>query len=609
VPLADVVSRRVKLTKRGREFLGLCPFHNEKSPSFTVNEEKAFFHCFGCGAHGDIIEFMMRSEGLTFPETVERLAAQAGMEVPVASNEEREQAKQRHDLQSVMETACTWFETSLSGAGGAHARQYFDQRGLDGETIARFRLGFASDSRTALKEALISKGIPEEMLVTAGLLIRPEDGRETYDRFRDRVIFPITDPRGRVIAFGGRALGEAKAKYLNSPETPLFSKGRMLYAFAQARQPMFDSGTALVTEGYMDVIALHKAGFKAAVAPLGTALTEDQMRLLWRVVDEPILCFDGDTAGGRAAARAAERALPMLVPGKSLRFASLPAGEDPDSLIVHEGADAMARVIAAARPLSDMIWEIETVGHSLDTPERRAHLEKRLEDRVRQIDDRKVQDQYLRHFKDRLWTAFQASKQSKQSRPGFGRGSREPIASALYAGVPGAGAKARTDPRLLWQKILLATVINHPDMIGEIGEELGSLDFSSSELDKLRQETLQLSGVCDLDKETLARHLKEQGFEALLRDVLSRNIFMHAPFAREGTEPDDVRAGWAEAYSRYCELPILKADLKAAAKAFTEHSSSEGSDRLKSLKEQEMRTASANGEAPGPVEVNAAKLA
>ncbi len=604
--LADVVSRRVKLTKRGREFLGLCPFHNEKTPSFTLNEEKAFFHCFGCGAHGDIIEFMMRSEGLTFPETVERLAAQAGMEVPVASKEEREAAKQRHDLQSVMETACAWFETSLSGAGGARARQYLDQRGLDGETVARFRLGFAPDSRTSLKEAMIAKGIPEEMLVTTGLLIRPEDGRGTYDRFRDRVIFPITDPRGRVIAFGGRALGEAKAKYLNSPETPLFSKGRMLYAFAQARQPMFDSGTALVTEGYMDVIALHKAGFQAAVAPLGTALTEDQMRLLWRVVDEPILCFDGDNAGGRAAARAAERALPMLAPGKSLRFASLPAGEDPDSLIIRDGVDAMAKIIAAARPLSDMIWEMETAGHSLDTPERRAHLEKRLEDRVRQIADRKVQDQYLRHFKDRLWTAFQSAR---QARPGSGRGAQGPAAGTPGVGPSGAGTKARTDPRILWQKILLATVINHPDMIAEIGEDLGSLDFSASELDKLRQETLQIAGVCDLDKETLARHLKEQGFETLLRDVLSRDIFMHAPFAREGMEPEDVRAGWAEAYSLYCELPVLKADRKAAARAFAEHSSSEENERLKSLKEQEIRTASATGEAQDPVESKAVKLA
>jgi DNA primase len=348
VPLAEVIGRRVRLKKRGREHEGLCPFHNEKTPSFTVSEQKGFFHCFGCGAHGDVLGFVMRSEGLSFPEAVEKLAAEAGLSVPQSSPEERARQRRSADLLEVLEQATQWFEQQLAGAEGSAARAYLEQRGVSPATTAAFRLGFALDRRGALRKAMNAKGIGDSQQVEAGLLKLPEDGGAPRDYFFDRVIFPIADRRGRIIAFGGRALGESKAKYLNSPETALFHKGRVLYNLARARQAAHDSGELIVTEGYMDVIALSQAGFPGAVAPLGTALTEAQIAELWRLAREPVICLDGDAAGRRAGLRAALTALPALAPDRSLRFALLPEGEDPDSLLASQGAAALRRTLDAA---------------------------------------------------------------------------------------------------------------------------------------------------------------------------------------------------------------------------------------------------------------------
>ena len=375
VPLAAVVGRRVKLARKGREHSGLCPFHNEKTPSFTVNEDKGFFHCFGCGAHGDVIGFAMRIDHLSFPEAVERLAAEAGMEVPAPTPGEREKAKRAVSLLDAVEAACSFYEKELRAASGRKGLDYLRGRGLDDTAMARFRLGWAPDSRDALKRALAAAGIPQALAVEAGLLIAPEGGGEPYDRFRGRVIFPIADRRGRIIAFGGRTLGDGQPKYLNSPDTPLFHKGETLYGLSLAREAAASAGTLIVAEGYMDVIALARAGFANSVAPLGTALTEGQIALLWRITPEPIVCLDGDAAGRRAALRAAERALPLLKPGLSLRFAHLPPPEDPDSLIASRGREAMAAVLEGARPLSVLLWEAALASHPADTPERRALLE------------------------------------------------------------------------------------------------------------------------------------------------------------------------------------------------------------------------------------------
>jgi len=392
VLLAGIVGRQVKLTRRGREHSGLCPFHNEKTPSFTVSEDKGFYHCFGCGAHGDVIGFVMRMEGLSFPEAVERLAGEAGLQVPQASPEERAAERRRADLYDVVEAAAAWFEERLAGAEGAEAHAYLTGRGLRAETVAAFRLGYAPDRRGMLRKALNARGLGDAQLAEAGLIKLPGAPNEAAteaprDYFFNRIIFPITDRRGRVIAFGGRALGESRAKYLNSPETPLFHKGRVLYNLARARQAAHDSGELIVCEGYMDVIAIGQAGFPAAVAPLGTAITEEQIAELWRLADEPVLCLDGDQAGRRAGFRTAERALGLLRPGRSLRFAALPEGADPDSLVQGQGPAALRTVLAAARPLSEMLWLIETDGRRFETPERQAALIAALDGRIRGIGD------------------------------------------------------------------------------------------------------------------------------------------------------------------------------------------------------------------------------
>ena len=302
VPLEGVIGKRVRLTRRGRELLGLCPFHKEKTPSFTVNEDKGFFHCFGCGEHGDVIGFVMRDEGLSFPEAVERLAGDAGLALPARDPRAEAREKQRLSLFEVVEAAAKWFEAELAGPRGAQARRYLEGRGVDEATRATFRLGYAPDSRTALRTRLEKDGVTQAMLLEAGLIIAPDDGRAPYDRFRGRLIFPIWDRRGRVVAFGGRALGDGQPKYLNSPETPLFAKGSLLYGQHLAAPAARKAGQVIAVEGYMDAIALHQAGIAQAVAPLGTALTEQQLEGLWRLADDPVLCFDGDEAGKRAAA-------------------------------------------------------------------------------------------------------------------------------------------------------------------------------------------------------------------------------------------------------------------------------------------------------------------
>jgi DNA primase len=584
VGLATLIGRRVKLARKGGEFTGLCPFHNERTPSFFVNEVKAFYHCFGCGAHGDQFGFIMRTENLSFPEAVERLAGEAGLEVPEMSPEERRQEKTRASLLEVMEAACSFFERSLREPGGQIGADYLAQRGLDAETIARFRLGFAPDSRTALKTALLGESIDEALLVEGGLLIRPEDFKPgtdsaAYDRFRGRVTFPITDRRGRVIAFGARALKpDQQAKYLNSPDTPLFHKGQVLYNMATAWPAAREEKRLVVAEGYMDVIALVRAGITAAVAPLGTALTESQIGLLWRMDDEPILCFDGDTAGQKAAFRAAERALPLLNPGQSLRFVTLPAGEDPDTLIAKSGVAAMNELLVGARALDQMIWDMEAAGKPLDTPERIAGLESRLEARAYAIPEKKVQYQYLAAFRARLREAqFQARQAQRgpaqkglgqrgkgQWRPGgsgsggFGSGRFGPpnpdsgSGSAatsnlhLIAALPAGSAERRRE------QALLGTLIRRWPLLDEFAETLGTLEFSDPDLAYLRQEMLALyAATPDLDTDSVRRHLKETGCSDALDAAFAPDAQIHAVsrVSVEGVTPDDNPASGNETAS------------------------------------------------------------
>ena len=580
IGLADVIARRVKLTRKGREQAGLCPFHAEKTPSFTVSEEKGFYHCFGCGAHGDVIGFVMRTEGLSFPEAIERLAAEAGIAVPVTTPEEKKRARRQATLLEVMEAACAWFESRLHAAGGGGAREYLTGRGLDAGSIARFRLGYAPDDRSALKSALAGAGMDEALLIEAGLLIRPEDGGAPYDRFRGRITFPITDPRGRVIAFGARTMGDGQPKYLNSPDTPLFNKGRILYGMATARRAAYDTGRVVVCEGYTDVIALAGAGVAEAVAPLGTAITESQIALLWRMAPEPILCLDGDAAGKRAAARAAERALPLLKPGYSLLFATLPAGQDPDGLIAAEGARAMEAVLAAARPLDQVVWEIETAGRRFDTPERLAGLEQRLERRALAIPDRKVQYQYLALFRRRLQD-LSPRRRGRSGRPG-GRPGRGPADTGTVVSLP---APLETlDHRS--EQVLIAAAVNHVSILDKYAEAFGGAALSDPTLDKLRQEILMLyASEPHLDSDDLKRHLKEQGFEDVLAAVLGPEVYRHGGFARPEAGAGVTDAGFGQLIFRL-GAPDLAAQHAAAEKALADDLSEENLARLNSINQQ-----------------------
>ena len=592
--LSEVIGRRVQLRKKGREWEGLCPFHKEKTPSFTVNEEKGFYHCFGCSEHGSVFDFVMKTDGLSFPEAVERLAADAGMQVPQDTPEERQRSERRKGLEEVTEAACKWFERNLRMPEGKVALDYLRGRGLDDDTIRTFRVGFAPNSRNALKGALVRDDIPENLLVDAGLLIRPPDDRpderrdnSPYDRFRGRVMFPIMNRQGNVIAFGGRILGDGEPKYLNSPETPIFHKGQVLYGLGQALATARKSGHMIVTEGYMDVIALHMAGFHEAVAPLGTALTEDHLRAMWKIVREPVLCFDGDNAGRRAAARAAERALPLLKSGYGLRFAELPMGEDPDTLVRSKGRAAMKGILDSALPLSEVLWRMETGGRVPGTPEGRATLQSKLGEYARQIDDPTVRTHFAASFKERIWQG---------SRDGGGRGkwkpgakvSKNPAAMAI-SGVTRHGATA--DPVRRQLEILLATLINHPILYDDVAEHLGALDFSPAgeTLDNLRQEVLKSLAVeTDLDNRKLLDHLTETGFTSVLDALMGGDVLGDAAFARSTAEPKDALDGWEHTFSRMREEELDLEILEAVEKNKIEYSE-ELTERIVFLQQEKLR--------------------
>ncbi len=565
--LADIIGRRVRLTRKGREHSGLCPFHKEKTPSFTVNEEKGFYHCFGCGAHGSVIDFAMQTEGLNFPEAVRKLAADAGMTVPDDTPEAREKERRRQGVLDVTEAAAAFFEKMLRMPEGRGALDYLKGRGLSGDTIKTFRLGFAPPGYGGLKGELSRAGISEDQMVEAGLLIQPQESKEgdkkPYDRFRGRVMFPITDTRSRVIAFGGRILGDGEPKYLNSPETPLFHKGRVLYGQAQASAAARKAGTVVVAEGYMDVIALHQAGFKHAVAPLGTALTEDQLAMLWRLVPEPVLCFDGDNAGRRAAARAAERALPGLKPGRGLRFASPPAGEDPDSLIAAGGPDAFARVLAEAEPISEVLWRMEAGTLGTGTPEARSTLQKRLEDHARRIVDPTVRSHFINTFKDRVWNA---ARSGNKAQGGHGRHRRMGGPSVMAPVVQDrAGPAYRVDSLRDAQQTLIAIIINHPHFFQSVEEQFGSIGFGYPPLDRLRQELVSLlSGDPGFDMEALKSALRERGLSETLDALYSDAMIRRHRRIRPGAENDEVRETWDENLEKL-RRAALRAELEGEA--------------------------------------------
>jgi DNA primase len=582
VSLSDVVGRKVALKrKNASEFAGLCPFHNEKTPSFTVSDKKGFYHCFGCGEHGDAVGFVMKTEGLSFPESVEKLAREVGLPVPRASPQERERAERASTLQEVVEQAARWFQKQLRLPVGRHGLDYLRGRGLSDEVIDDFRLGFAPDSRDGLIGSLKREGATIDKLVEAGLAIQPEErGREPYDRFRGRVMFTINDRRGRAIAFGGRVMGQGEPKYLNSPETPLFHKGANLYCLDRAREAVTKSQPVVVAEGYMDVIALHGAGFTGAVAPLGTALTEGQLGELWKLADEPYLCFDGDNAGRRAAQRAADRALPLLRPGKSLRFVSLPTGEDPDSLIRARGPEAVRRVLELARPLADVLWDMETDGKPADTPERRASIRTALMAKAAEIADPSVKGAYRDEFSERFNKAFgrrpfSPGRHWQGPRRSFRGMSLEPPAPF----APGTAARmAGTDldsSRL--ERALLGALIERPALLHIVVEELHRLAIANPELHRLERALSEFAneapsiepaaeeamGGEPLEEKLLAEHLQRHGLDqaAEMARIKARELF-RGP----GTEAwvDD----WRRIAGHLVKRKAAAAHLQEAERAF-----------------------------------------
>ncbi len=618
LPVSEVVGRRVKLKKAGREFKGLSPFQQEKSPSFTVNDQKGFYHDFSSGKHGDIISFLMETEGVGFTEAVERLASMAGLTLPAVTPDAARHEQRRKTLYDVMELAAKFFADTLASRAGAKARGYLGDRAISPATQLRFRIGYAGGERFALKEHLGNAGIPVEDMVEAGLLVAGDDIPVPYDRFRDRVMFPIADLRGRVIAFGGRALEkDVAAKYLNSPETPLFHKGDNLYNLGPARQAAHDGAPLVVVEGYVDVIAMVGAGFAASVAPLGTALTENQLALLWKMADEPILCFDGDRAGQKAAWRAADLALPHLKPGKSLRFALLPEGQDPDDLARSGGRGAIEEVIGAARGLADVIWSREVEGGSYATPERRAALEARISELSNGIRDEVVRRYYRQDFSERLQRTFAPEGTGNYGRGGyrggaggFGesgrrfapRGAFTPGAAGRFAsrgnrpqGPAGSqtinrGPYQVSSPQLALSPIMrgqrsamsrrealiLQSLINHPWLLHDHLEQVAALELAHPEAHRLRAGIIaayaNYSHTDDPLAETarLRAALDKSGYikqiQMVERSLTTKDVWGAQP----GAAAEDVLSTWHQLVALHHKAHALLRERKDAELALSQ---------------------------------------
>jgi DNA primase len=501
VPISAVIGQRVawerKKTNVSRgDYWACCPFHGEKTPSFHCEDKKGRYHCFGCGVSGDHFRFLTELDGMSFPEAVERIAEMAGVPMPARDPEAEKREEERASLYDVMELATKFFEEKLQAPEGARARAYLRERGLTAATQQAFRLGYAPESRNALKEFLAAKGIAKEGIEACGLVRHGPDIPVSYDWFRDRVMFPIPNSKGRIIAFGGRALSpDQPAKYMNSPDTELFHKGNVLYNFARARKAQGRDGTIIAVEGYMDVIALSQAGFGNAVAPLGTALTENQLELLWRMTGEPVLCFDGDQAGLRAAWRAADLILPTIQPGRTARFALLPEGQDPDDLVRASGPEAFRKVLEEALPLADLLWMRETQGGVFDTPERRAELEKRLRDLTGRIRDEAVRRHYNQAMRERVYEFFAPADRRGKWRPGGPerKGFRRETVHETQSLARWRQSRLADAP-LKRERLIVALAANHPELLDEFHDVFERLALGGQEERQLRAAVLHFLG-------------------------------------------------------------------------------------------------------------------
>ena len=593
LPLSGIVGKRVRLLRAGREFKACCPFHNEKSPSFYVNDDKQFYHCFGCGAHGDVIGFTMRHDGLSFPEAIESLAAQAGLSVPQDTPVEREHFDREKRLYQLLERATAWFEEQLFAPHGREALAYLRQRGLSEEAMRRFHLGFAPNDSQALPHKLTGEGFKLDELLAVGLIKKAEDRPDHFSFFRNRVMFPVGDRRGRTVAFGGRVMGDGEPKYLNSPDHALFHKGKLRYGLSRARAAIAQNQPIIVVEGYMDVIALVEAGYQGAVAPLGTALTEDQLGILWKLPPppesrdgsrdySPLLCFDGDGAGLRAAARAVERALPLITASQTVRVAYLPSGEDPDSLIKQSGKAAMQAVLDQAKPMIDVLWDLTLEGRRLQTPEDRGNFISAIRQRVARIGDEGLRKLYQDEVQQRLAATFQWQPQAAQTprapwqgnaRQGaFRKDGKRGFAFPISTLPP----KQPLNAQNLRERVLLALMINYPALFKDFGEDLARIGFATPPLEALRQQVVDILSSDShetLDASELYRHLSEGGTTkawcAGLANVLEEATYMRAGFARPNRSLDEARHGWKSIWNNHLR-ELIQPELKNAERLFAE---------------------------------------
>ena len=603
LPVSEVVRQRVKLRKSGREFVGLSPFGTEKTPSFFVNDQKMAWFDFSSGKNGNIFDFVIETEGLSFPEAVERLAAEAGLVLPARSPERERQEQRRASLVEVMDWATAFFQEELRGSRGDMARAYLDKRGIASQSRADFRIGYAPAERHALRDALAARGASVEAMCETGLLIHGEDIPVPYDRFRDRVMFPITDRGGRVIAFGGRALQkDVPAKYLNSPETPLFHKGAVLFNHARARKAAHDKGRVIVVEGYIDVIAMHAAGFPETVATLGTALGEEQVGMLWQMAPQPILCFDGDAAGRKAAYRSAEMALPLVAADRTLAFALLPGGQDPDEMLRAAGSGAMATALEAAVPLVDLVWSRETEGRPLATPEQRKALRDGLRAIAWAVRDRELGQLYWAAFEDRLRTLFEgdrgAGQPTRRAAPfvPFRKGAPAPVRTGHLSSPPTASqslsasplfrpAKSSLPPR---EAMIMVILLARPTLAADSAEALAALQFEAGDLAGLRDRLLDHAHdelESGHETESLRARLADEGFEPTIAKLESSGAGL-AWYARPEAAIQDVIEVLKQALTLHYVAHVLQAELRAAGEDMAQDPSEANLAHLAAIQEQ-----------------------
>jgi DNA primase len=570
VPVSAVVGRRVKLTKAGREWKGLSPFNAERTPSFFVNDQKQRFFDFSSGKNGNIFDFVMETEGLSFPEAVERLAAEAGVALPAFTPEMEEREKKSAGLVEAMEMAAAFFEARLADRTGAEARRYLLGRDLQPDIQRAFRIGHAPAERFALRDHLAGKGVSPETMIEAGLLVHGEEIAVPYDRFRDRIMFPIADSRGRIIAFGGRALqADVPAKYLNSPETPLFHKGATLYNLHQARKAAHDRGTVIAVEGYIDVIAMTRAGYPNVVAPLGTALTEDQLQMLWRMAGEPVMLFDGDNAGRRAAQRALDIAMPHLGPGRTLRFAFMAGGKDPDELLRSAGPEAVKAVVERTVPFVDMLFSREVERAPLDTPERRVDLQRRLFEAVQPVKDEAVRTAYREEISARLRAMNRPRAEAGQGRRGAlpqrnarGRGEErfagprrlppQPATAELLRS-PLFASEAAYPPR---EVAIILAALNHPVLIDGDIEGFAAIPFANAEIARLQAALIEAVSAHHLARPAIRSAIMEAGLGKLV-ERLEASLNAAEWWTRADAEQEQAERGFREALALHLRTSSL----------------------------------------------------